>query len=214
MRPTAILILLLALVAPAVAQTPIILTGVQDGSYVLTVKGGQVTLTPAVVVTPGGPVIPVPPTPTPDDDRAKEVAELIKALPASDARHQNAIKFAGTLGLLADQVANGTLPQAAISHVYGPLMAVAVTDANWSHIKKAVLDGVGNCPSPAVCSAALQQYAAGAMSTVPNKADPQIVRGADGDEIAAAAEDYGFDWSALLKLLLPLLLALLQNWIG
>jgi phosphoenolpyruvate carboxykinase (ATP) len=34
------------------------------------------------------------------------------------------------------------------------------------------------------------------------------------DEIMAAAEEYGFDWSMILKLLLPLLLALLQNWIS
>lgn len=209
------------LASSAIGQMPTVLDISAPGRYIATVGAdGQLTVVgPVATISPGGvvpvPVPPVPPPPpAPDDDRAKEVADLIKALPISDARHQNAIKFAGTLGLIADQLTKGTLPQGAISSVYGPLMAYAVPDANWEHIKKAVLDGIGTCPSPAVCATALQQYAAGAMSTVPNKADPQIVRGADGDEIAAAAEDYGFDWSALLKLLLPLLLALLQQWIG
>jgi hypothetical protein len=93
-------------------------------------------------------------------------------------------------------------------------MAVSVPEANWAHIKKAALDGLANCGTPAVCSAALEQYALGAMSTVPNKADPEIVRGADGDEIMAAAEEYGFDWSMILQILLPLLMQLLQKWLS
>ena len=37
---------------------------------------------------------------------------------------------------------------------------------------------------------------------------------ADDDEIMAAAEEYGFDWSMILQILLPLLLALLQKWLS
>jgi hypothetical protein len=218
MKPLiAILILLVATVATA--QPLVLSQSPGDGVHVLTIKQGQATLQRATVLQVG-PVVPIDPIdpvdPTPDDDRALLISNLIQALPASNARHQSAIKFAGTLKMLAEQVRNGTLPTAAISHVYGPLMAVAVSDPAWAHIKQAVLDGLVNCPSPAACASVLEAYVTGAMSTVPSKADPNVMRGTSDDEIMAAAEDYevGLDWAALLKILLPLLLALLQQWMS
>lgn len=218
MRPLITTILILLVACTAMANTQTILTVPSGGTYVLTVaENGAVSLSgPHAVVTPGG-VIPVDPVdPVPDDDRAELISNLIQALPISDARHQNAIKFAGTLKMLAEQIRNGTLPPAAISHVYSPLMAVAVPDANWAHIKQAVVDGLATCPTPAVCASALEAYMTGAMATVPSKADPNVMRGASDGEITAASEEYGIglEWAAILKILLPLLLTLLQQWMS
>jgi len=182
-------------------------------------------LTAGYYVVSGGVIVPFgqqPPVPPPDDpvdppvpdDTAKLTADLIKALPASDTRHKNAIKLAGTLKLLADQTREKQLSVDAILGVYDPLMAVAVPDTDWKHIHTAVKAGLKTCPSPAVCAATLEQYAAGAMSTVPNQADPKIVRGVSSDEVAAAAEEYGFNWATILNLLLPILLKLLEQWLS
>jgi hypothetical protein len=213
-----LLVLLLLVAGAAEAQQKAVVPITVPGTYLIsTDAAGGISIERVAAIAVGGGVVPVPtpdPVPVPVDDRAQVTRDLIMALPASDARHQNAIKFAGTLRLLADQTKNGTLPQDMIARVYGPLMAVAVSDSSWKHVHAAVLEGLGSCPSPAVCAAALDQYAAGAMATVPNKAEPGVMRSADGDEIAAAAEEYGFDWSKLFEMLLPILLALLKSFIG
>ena len=183
------------------------------GQYLIT---GEVRAV-GPVISPDGPVIPpVEPVvpPVVPDDAAKLTADLIKALPASDTRHKNAIKLAGTLKLLADQAKERQLDSEAIVGVYSPLMAYAVPDPDWKPIHAAILAGLKKCPSPAVCASTLEQYAAGAMSTVPSKADPKMVRGVSSDEVAAAAEEYGFDWSMILEILLPLLLKLLMEWLS
>lgn len=180
------------------------------GQYLIT---GEVrTIGP--VISPDGPVIPPGPDPVVPDDASKVTADLIKALPASDTRNKNAIKLAGTLKLLADQTKERKLDSEAIVGVYSPLMAIAVPDADWKHIHTAIVAGLKACPSPSVCASTLEQYAAGAMSTVPNKADPKMVRGVGSNEVAAAAEEYGFDWSTILEILLPLLLKLLMEWLS
>ena len=214
------LLVLLLLAGAAEAQQKAVVTIAAPGTYLITTDAsGGISIEGVAAIAVGGGVVPVPtpdpPTPpAPDDDRAKLISDLINALPASDARHKTAIKFAGTMRFLADQVTKSTVPPAALGHVWDSIMAVSVPEATWNHIKKAALDGLANCGTPAVCSAALEQYALGAMSTVPNKADPQVVRGADNDEIMAAAEEYGFDWSTILQILLPLLLSLLQKWLS
>ena len=192
--------------ATAAQPQQIVVWKLDAGYYV--VSGSQILAFP-----PEGPIVP-PDDPVVPDDAAKLTSDLIKALPAADARHQNAIKLAGTLKLLADQVRQGKLPPEKIPEVYAPLMAYAVPDSDWKHIHTAILAGLKGCPTPAVCATTLEQYAAGAMSTVPNKADPKIVRGVSSDEVASAAEEYGFNWSELLKVLLPLLLALLEQWLS
>ena len=200
-------LLLVATVVQAQNPAPIILQNIPDGTYALTVKDGKATVAAAITATLSGPTPPAPtPTPIPTDQL---IYDLIKALPETEARHQNAIKFAGTLKFVADQIKNGTLPPAAISRVWDPIMAVSVPDEMWKHIKKAALDNLGTNPT-----AKLEQFAAEAMQTVPNKTDPNVVRGTENDEIVAAAKEYDFDWSAILKILLPLLLSLLQNWLS
>lgn len=170
------------------------------------------------VISPDGPVVPTPtpdPTPTPvPEDAAKLTADLIKALPASDTRHKNAIKLAGTLKLLADTAKEKQSSVDAIIGVYPQLMAVAVSDPDWKHIHAAILAGLKGCPSPAACASTLEQYAAGAMSTVPNKSDPGVMRGVSSDEVESAAEEYGFSWASILEVLLPLLLKLLMEWLS
>jgi hypothetical protein len=195
--------------APAAASVQTITVyRVTAGDYVI--QGG--------VIVPFGQQPPVPPDdpvdPPVPDDASKLTADLIKALPASNTRHENAIKLAGTLKLLADQTKEKKLDADTIAKVYSPLMAVAVPDNAWKHIHAAILAGLKACPSPAVCAATLEQYAAGAMSTVPNQADPKIVRGVSSDEVAAAAEEYGFNWATILNLLLPILLKLLEQWLS
>lgn len=180
------------------------------GKYLIT---GEVRAV-GPVISPDGPVIPPGPDPVIPDDASKVTADLINALPASDTRHKNAIKLAGTLKLLADQTKERKLDSEAIVGVYSPLMAIAVPDADWKHIHTAIVAGLKACPSPAVCASTLEQYAAGAMSTVPNQADPKIVRGVSSDEVAAAAEEYGFNWATILNLLLPILLKLLEQWLS
>lgn len=180
------------------------------GQYLIT---GEVRAV-GPVISPDGPVIPPGPDPVIPDDASKVTADLINALPASDTRNKNAIALAGTLKMLADQTMERQLSSDVIVKVYSPLMAVAVPDDNWKPIHAAILAGLKKCPLPATCASTLEQYAAGAMSTVPSKADPKMVRGASSNEIEAAAEEYSFDWSALLKLLLPLLLALLEQWLS
>lgn len=202
--------------APAAASVQTITVYRIDSPGYYAIQDGR--LVPVQIVTPGTPT-PVPPPDDPvdppvPDDAAKLTADLIKALPASDARHKNAIKLAGTLKLLADQTREKQLSVDAILGVYDPLMAVAVPDTDWKHIHTAVKAGLKTCPSPAVCAATLEQYAAGAMSTVPNQADPKIVRGVSSDEVAAAAEEYGFNWATILNLLLPILLKLLEQWLS
>ena len=90
----------------AIGQTAI-LEIAAPGKYVVTIgANGQLSVVgPVATISPGGPV--VPPV-VPDDDRAKLISDLINALPASDARHKTAIKFAGTMRFLADQVTKGT----------------------------------------------------------------------------------------------------------
>jgi hypothetical protein len=212
------ILVLLLLAGAAEAQQKAVVTIAQPGAYLIsTDAAGGISIERVASIAVGGGPVPIPtpdPVPVPVDDRTKLISDLINALPASDARHKTAIKFAGTMRFLADQVTKSTLPPAALGHVWDSIMAVSVPEANWAHVKKAALDGLANCGTPAVCSAALEQYALGAMSTVPNKADPEIVRGADDDEIMAAAEEYGFDWSTILQILLPLLLSLLQKWLS
>ena len=207
-------LILAAFLAASVASTA-------DAQRVYNLPAGQYLITGEVravgpVISPDGPVVPPvdPVVPPVVDDSAKMMAEIIKALPETDGRHQNAIKFAGTLKLLADQAKEKQLSADTIIKVYSPLMAVAVSDSDWKPVHEFVLAGVKKCQSPAVCSSLLGQFAAGAMSTVPVKGDKEKFRGTSSDEIAAAAEEYGFDWSALLKLLLPLLLALLEQWLS
>lgn len=196
--------------APAAASVKIIQVYELTAGYYV-VSGGVIVPFGSQPVPPTPPEPPTPPVP---DDAAKLTANLIKAMPASDARHKNAIKLAGTLKLLADQAKEKDLDSNAIAQVYSPLMAVAVPDDNWKHIHAAILAGLDACPSPAVCASTLEQYAAGAMSTVPNKSDRKVVRGVSSDEVAAAAEEYGFNWATILNLLLPILLKLLEQWLS
>lgn len=205
-------LILAAFLAASIASTA-------EAQRVYNLPAGQYLITGEVravgpVISPDGPVIPPGPDPVIPDDAAKVTSDLIKDLPASDARHKNAIKLAGTLKLLADQAKERQLDSEAIIGVYSPLMAIAVPDDDWKPIHAAILAGLKKCPSPAVCASTLEQYAAGAMSTVPNKADPKMVRGVSSDEVAAAAEEYGFDWSTILEILLPLLLKLLMEWLS
>lgn len=203
-----LLFLVAILVAtPAFAQQ---VYNLPAGQYLIT---GEVR-TVGPVITPNGPVVPPVDPPVVPTDVSRLTADLIKALPESNTRHKNAIKLAGTLKLLADQAKERKLEADAIIGVYSPLMAIAVPDPDWKHIHSAILAGLKGCQSPAVCASTLEQYAAGAMSTVPNKADPKLVRGASIDEVGAAAEEYGFDWSSILEILLPLLLKLLMEWLS
>jgi hypothetical protein len=195
--------------SPAFAQR---VYNLPAGSYVIT---GEVRAV-GPVISPDGPVVPPPVVPPPvvPDDASKVTADLIKAMPASDTRYKNSIKLAGTLRLLADQAKERQLDSDAIVGVYPQLMAIAVPDADWKPIHAAILEGLKKCPSPAVCASVLEQYAAGAMSTVPSKADPKAAYGASSDEIAAAAAEYGFDWASIMEILLPLLLKLLMEWLS
>jgi hypothetical protein len=92
-------------------------------------------------------------------------------------------------------------------------MAAAVSDPAWAPIKQLVLDGLAGCASADACATALDEYASGAMSTVPVKGEPGELYGSAASDIEQAAADYGFDWNQfmtflmeLLKVLLPLII--------
>lgn len=208
--------LLAAFLAASVAQaaSPAIYD-LPAGKYLIT---GEVRAIGPVIV-PGGPVVPPvdpvdPVDPVVPDDAAKLTTDLINAMPASDTRHKNAIKFAGTLKLLADTAKEKQSSVDAIIGVYPQLMAIAVPDPDWKHIHAAIIDGLKKCQSTAACALTLEQYATGAMSTVPSKSDPKLVRGVSSDEVASAAQEYGFDWASIMEILLPLLIKLLMEWLS
>lgn len=223
MRLTAIL-LLLAMTTPAVAQTPIVLSGIQDGTYVLTVKAGQVTLTPATVVTPGGPVVPpvvppiVPPVVTPTV--AAEVAAEVAKIPVNDSRHQSAVKLSALYRFVAQQVRAGTIPQANIGQAVDAYIGIILAgDNRWGGVTAKVAGLLATCASPSSCAALLDEAADGILSTVPeplrDKDDPidipEAMKAAGVDqELAAKAERYGIDWTILFNLLLKLLPIILK----
>jgi hypothetical protein len=110
MRPLiAILILLVASVATA--QPLVIGTGLNDGSYVLTVENGRVTqFERALLIVPDGPV--PPPIPDPDDPQPSNKAAQIKAASGAvvdPTKGTTASNLAAMLDLVANQTQAGTL---------------------------------------------------------------------------------------------------------
>jgi hypothetical protein len=130
----------------ALAQTPIVLQGVQDGSYVLTVKGGQVTITPAIVVTPGGPVIPVPPVPPVVPPTPSTKSDQIKAAAVAVSDPQKATtatNLASLMGMIESQINAGTIKDyqtisATVNWMWDQITAGRVS--NWKPVK----DLIGN----------------------------------------------------------------------
>lgn len=111
--------LLLCCVAPLSAQsvTAVDVTGLSDGNYVLTIRSGQATLRPLVLV-PVGPLptptpgpIPVPtPTPSPTlSERAKAIMEAAKLVQGDTDRAGTAQAITLLYRQLADSIKTGKL---------------------------------------------------------------------------------------------------------
>ena len=190
--------------APTAQRTGIDITG-QQGTFLLTINGSQVTLEPYTIVVPNGPNPPVPPVPpAPSDLTAKIVAEVAK-IPANEARHGVALKLSKTYEMLAQQSIPPDKAVNAISTI--TRLALGTTDANtWQGVLTLVNGSIGNCISESACDAKLLEASQAISSTIPAS---DI-----GDGEQAAAELYGIDWDAFLSFLMQLLTMLLPLIIG
>ena len=106
MRPLLILLAILAMCCPAVAQ-PIVLD-VDDGVYVLTVDGSSVTVQRARVpgVTPDDPDDPVIPIPS---ERAAQIRAAAQGAVADPQRATTAANLAAVMEMLEGQINAGTI---------------------------------------------------------------------------------------------------------
>jgi len=105
-RTTALAVLVIATPA-APTQTPLVMRDVPDGVYVLTVAGGQATVTPATDV-PIGPRPPQPPAPPqpPDPDQLTERAKAVRdaAREVSDPnRPETAANLSGAIAKVTEE---------------------------------------------------------------------------------------------------------------
>lgn len=107
MRPLVVcgaLFALLCLVEPAPAQsvTAVDVTGLSDGNYVLTIRAGQATLRPLVLVPIGPLPTPTPgPTPVPTPQPSPTLTERAKAIQAAARLVQGDTDRAGTAQAIA-----------------------------------------------------------------------------------------------------------------
>lgn len=89
------------------ADSPIVLPGLPDGAYVLTVSGEQIVIAAARTVTPIGPV--VPPVVPPVTSKAAAIKAAAEAAVADPQRATTASNLAAMMGLIRSQVDAGTL---------------------------------------------------------------------------------------------------------
>ena len=163
------------------------------------------------VISPDGPVVPpVPPVdpvvPTPTVFSKAVVAEVNK-IPASDKRHESALKLTATYQMLAGQIKDGKIhPSNAVqaADLICPI-ALGADKSAWTGVFAIVNAAVGKAGTPEATAGVFTTAADAVLSTIP--------AAGDGD-MAAAAARYGFDWDSfmsflmeLLKILLPLIIS-------
>lgn len=171
----------------------------EPGYYMI--SGSQI-----VSFAPGGPVVPpvdpvVPPV-IPVSAFSKAVTDAVAKIPASDKRHESALKLTATYQMLAGQVKDGKIhPTSAVqaADLICPI-ALGSEKAAWSGVFSIVNDAVGKAGTADATAAVFTAAADAVLSTVP--------AAGDGDMKAAAAR-YGFDWDSFLAFLMQLLQILL-----
>ena len=223
MRPFVILILLLALAAPAFAQSaPTIVSGYADGSYVLTITNGVAVITVAPHLTPSGPVIVppvvppiVPPVVTPTDLKSVTEAAL-KAVPVYPDRDTHVRGLAYAFGFMAPQLKASPQPIAVVREGIKSLSSLAGADApKWTPFWTAIERQIDAMVASGQITNNTQL--ADAYLVVYQVLDSSIPDAGDEDGEFQGVPNYGLDrfnpefWQMLLQVLLPLLLKLLSG---
>ena len=188
--------ILAASVVSAAEPQQITVWKLEAGYYM--VSGSQI-----VSFAPGGPIVPpvVPPV-IPVSQFSKSVTDAVGKIPASDKRHESALKLTATYQMLAGQVKDGKIhPTSAVqaADLICPI-ALGSEKAAWSGVFSIVNDAVGKAGTADATAAVFTAAADAVLSTVP--------AAGDGDMKAAAAR-YGFDWDSFLAFLMQLLQILL-----
>ena len=176
-----------------------------DAGYYI-VSGSQILAFP-----PNGPVVPpvtpdVPPV-VPTTEFQKRVGDAVMSIPASDARHQAALKLTATYQMLAGQVKDGKIAPAnavAAAELICPI-ALGTDKAVWAPVFSVVNDAVSKAGTPEATAKVFTDAADAVLSTVPASGD--------GD-MKAAATRYGFDWDKFMEFLMQLLQILLPRIIS
>lgn len=202
MKPLLIATLLVALLCPMLAvaaDTPIVLPVLQDGTYVLTVSGGQVTIVAARTVSPVGPVVPpvvpvVPPV-TPST-KAAAIKAAAEAAVADPQRATTASNLAAMIGMIRSQVDAGTLTSyqtisASVNWMWDQLTAGRTTA--WKPTK----DLIGQHLAQLAQEGARPEEYSGYFAD----AEKALAGSLTADEKLAAADDpLGVNWENLMKL--------------
>ena len=231
MRPTVILILLLAIVSPVVAQQTI-LEIPAPGKYVLTIApGGAVSISgPVATISPGGVVVPpvvvpvdppvVPPVVPPVSEIAASIQAAVEAIPATAKRNETAAKVAGTYQLIAAQIKDGKIPQSSIPAVINGIKAfLTMGDGKWEAVIDKTLTYIATCASPTACADVFTQSATGILATIPGPlADAPQVELSEAmqtagfsQELVAKSERAGFDWAKWLPFILQLIMSIIAG---
>jgi len=168
-----------------------------DAGYYI-VSGSQILAFPpeGPVVPPDDPVVP-PSTPF-----AQAVTAAVNQIPATDKRHQSAMKLAATYQMLAGQVKDGKIhPSNAVqaAELICPI-ALGSEKAAWSGVFSVVNAEVGKAGTPEATAEVFTTAADVILASVPAIGD--------GD-MQAAAQRYGFDWDKFMSYLMQLLQVLL-----
>lgn len=177
--------------------TAIDITGIQNGQYVLTIRGGVATISPLTLLTltPGpGPG----PNLQPNDELSKAVIAEVNKIPASDQRHGAALKLSKTLEMLADQ----TIPANKTVEATNTIVKLALgSDATtWSAVTARISEALSKCTTEAQADAVLDTAANAVMSTIPASMEASN---------AELAKRFGIDWDVFLKFIMELIVKLL-----
>ena len=191
--------ILIGSLASAAEPQQITVWKLESGYYI--VSGSQILSFP-----PNGPVVPpvtpdVPPV-VPTTEFQKRVGDAVMSIPASDARHQAALKLTATYQMLAGQVKDGKIATAnavAAADLICPI-ALGTDKGAWAPVFSVVNDAVSKAGTPEATAKVFTDAADAVLSTVPASGD--------GD-MKAAATRYGFDWDKFMEFLMQLLQILL-----
>lgn len=122
-----------ASVASAAAPVKITVYKLEAGYYCI--QNGEIVAFP-----PGGPVVPPDdPIVPPVSEFSKAVTDAVAKIPASDKRHEQAMKMTAVLQLVGTKVGDGTLPFANAGQMVNLLAKAALGNAN-SELLQAMLE--------------------------------------------------------------------------
>jgi len=188
---------LAASLSSAAEPVPITVFRISEPGYYM-ISGSQI-----VSFAPGGPVIlpvdpVVDPVVPPVSTLTKTIASRIASIPATDKRHEVALKLSKTYQMLAGQ----TLPPAKVVEAVDKIVAMVLSAsdvATWAGVSSEVTAALAKCTTESAVSAVLNEASVAVGASVP----------ASGDDEKATAELYGIDWDAFMKFLMQLLTMLL-----